>query len=70
MIFEKDNYTCQLCGKRGVYLEDHHIVALDEILKKFKIKTLKMARITKELWDITNGKTFCHDCHQILTWAK
>jgi len=34
-VFERDDYTCQKCGKRGVYLHAHHIkpFALNEDLR-------------------------------------
>jgi len=48
-IYERDNYTCALCRKRGVYLEAHHI------------KTVK-ENPELEL-EIKNGITLCKKCH-------
>jgi 5-methylcytosine-specific restriction endonuclease McrA len=48
-VFERDNYTCKLCGKRGVELNANHI-------KRFvDYPDLRM--------DINNGITLCKPCH-------
>ena len=49
-VFQRDNYTCSRCKKRGIRLHAHHIIpfALD-IDKRF---------------DISNGTTLCVDCHK------
>lgn len=48
-VFERDDYTCQICGKKGCYLEVHHI----KPFSKFP-----------ELWfDVDNGLAVCKKCH-------
>jgi len=49
-VFKRDEYTCQECGARGVYLEPHHIIPLKVDWDK---KT-----------EINNGITLCRPCHQ------
>ena len=48
-VFKRDDYTCQKCRLRGVFLEAHHIkpFALFENLR----------------FDISNGVTLCKPCH-------
>ena len=49
-VFERDRYTCQCCGKRGVKLNAHHI-------KPFAYyHDLRL--------DVTNGITLCERCHK------
>lgn len=54
-VFERDNYTCQKCGRRSksgnpLALVGHHIL---------NWKTNEELR-----YDINNGITFCEDCHR------
>ena len=48
-IFQRDDYTCQMCGKRGIYLEADHI-------KPF-------AFFPKLRFEVTNGRSLCKSCH-------
>lgn len=50
-VFERDNYTCQHCFKRGsITLHADHI-------KQF-------AYYTELRLDVSNGRTLCKDCHK------
>jgi len=64
-IFERDNYTCQLCYQWGGKIIAHHIKAFSKILRENKIETFKQAINCKELWNINNGVTLCEECHEI-----
>ena len=49
-VFERDEYTCQRCGGRGVSLHAHHIVAYS---------------ISEDLEYVdSNGVALCEDCHK------
>lgn len=50
-VFERDNYTCQCCGKRGGNLNAHHLYNFSEY------PDLR--------YDVSNGITFCERCHLI-----
>ena len=49
LVYEKDNYTCQCCGKRGVSLRAHHLNGFN---------WFKEGRL-----DVNNGITLCRNCH-------
>lgn len=64
-VFERDNWTCQTCGKRGVYLNAHHKKEFYKIISENNIKTFEEAINCEELWDTNNGVTLCEDCHDL-----
>lgn len=49
-VFERDDYTCQICRKRGGTLHPDHI-------KRF-------ADFPELRYEITNGRTLCVNCHR------
>jgi hypothetical protein len=68
MVFGRDNYTCQECGKRSTYFEAHHKKLFSDILEEFNITTLEQALLCDSLWEIDNGITYCKECHDKITF--
>lgn len=54
-VYLRDDFTCQICNKRGVYLEADHYPIPWCVL--FKEKNYEI------MWDISNGRTLCRKCH-------
>ena len=48
-VYERDNYTCELCQNRGGKLHPHHI--------------LRKVLFPEKIFDINNGITLCRKCH-------
>jgi 5-methylcytosine-specific restriction endonuclease McrA len=48
-VFKRDNFTCQECGLKNIYVTAHHI-------KSF-------ADYPKFRFDLNNGITLCENCH-------
>ena len=70
-VFERDDFTCQDCGVRGVILHADHIEAFAMILRRNGITDVQTALICTELWDIKNGRTLCVSCHRKTpTWGQ
>jgi hypothetical protein len=64
-VFERDNYTCKDCRKRGGNIESHHdIKTFSQIIKDNNIRTIEDALNCKELWNVDNGITLCVKCHK------
>lgn len=56
LVFERDNYTCQMCGKRGVALQVDHIQPWSEYVE---------LRFSME-----NCRTLCDKCHYKITFGR
>lgn len=64
-VFARDNWTCQICNKRGgIVLHADHIYPLHFLIKEHDIKTLTQALNNPSIWDISNGRTLCLECHK------
>lgn len=62
-VFERDDWTCRECGKRGGNLEAHHIIEFYRIIDGHRITTFEDAMRCEMLWGIENGVTLCRECH-------
>lgn len=63
-IFERDNFTCLICKKRGGQLNvDHHPKRFVDIVNGNGIISVEQALQNKELWNLDNGRTLCVKCH-------
>jgi len=55
-IFQRDNYTCQICEKKGGILHVDHIQSWSEYIElRFSMKNLR---------------TLCRSCHYLITFGK
>lgn len=54
-VYERDDYTCQKCGKKGGNLNAHHIKAYAEY------PDLRI--------ELDNGITLCEECHKKEHWG-
>ena len=54
-VFERDNYMCVMCGKKG-YLEADHI--------------RRWADYPELRFDVNNGRTLCKECHKSVTFGR
>jgi len=62
-IYERDNYTCQFTGIKGVRLAAHHKKPLKTIIDEYNIKTLDDALNCPDIWDLSNGITMSAAYH-------
>ena len=66
-VFVRDRFTCQHCGARNGrkrVIEADHIVSLSTLIRENAITTLEEAINCSMLWDVNNGRTLCHACHE------
>lgn len=56
-VFKRDDFTCQFCKKKGIYVQADHI-------KPF-------AYFPELRFELNNGRTLCRECHKLTdTYAQ
>lgn len=55
-VFERDNFTCVICEKKGGYLNADHIQS--------------WAQYPELRYEVNNGRTLCVACHYFETFSK
>lgn len=55
-VFKRDNYVCQLTGKRGGDLECHHIIPKSELPEELWVDMSNLITLSKEAHKKTKGK--------------
>ncbi|GAB3701490.1 hypothetical protein GCM10027592_29670 [Spirosoma flavus] len=66
-VFIRDRFTCQQCGKRNGrkrIIEAHHIIELSALVRENGISSIDEAKECLLLWEVSNGQTLCHSCHE------
>ena len=63
-VFKRDNFTCQNCKEKLKKLNAHHIKLFSYLLKEYNIQTIEQAINCAELWFVSNGITYCEECHK------
>ena len=56
LVFERDDYTCQICGDRGIALQVDHIQSWKEYVEL--------------RFNMDNCRTLCQKCHYKITFGK
>lgn len=67
-VFLRDHFQCQHYGVRNGrkrVIEADHIKPLAELVREHHIDSLERARACPQLWDLGNGRTLCHSCHEL-----
>ena len=62
-VFNRDDFTCQMCGIRGGKICADHIKPFIAIISNNRIESYENAIKCKEMWDVDNGRTLCLPCH-------
>lgn len=68
-VFVRNDFTCQECGQRGGKLHAHHIKFFAELIEEVReylplLNLFDGAMLYTPLWDISNGITYCEECHK------
>jgi 5-methylcytosine-specific restriction endonuclease McrA len=70
-VFERDSYTCQVCGKVGGKLHPHHecpfefAEIINYLIRNYGTENIYDKALGFELlWNPLIAKTYCVDCHK------
>jgi len=63
-VFQRDGFKCVQCGSTSKAINADHIKKFAFILKENAISSIEMALACEELWEVSNGRTLCVECHE------
>jgi len=62
-VMRRDEFKCIICQAKG-YLHVDHIYPFHLMLKEGKISSVEEAALYSPLWNISNGRVMCVECHR------
>lgn len=68
-ILERDQFTCQLCARKGGILHAHHAIPFAVLLASAVTlvgRSVEAIRSFRPLWNPKNGITVCGACHELI----
>ena len=75
MVYERDSYTCQVCGKISrIGMHAHHIERIGSVIERKigdrdisspekRAELINELSMDNEILDVNNGITLCKECH-------
>lgn len=63
-VFQRDNWTCSICGIRGGKLHAHHIKPFHKLFDELQPEKPEDVLTISAFWDVDNGETMCVSCHK------
>jgi len=63
-VYTHNGYICQICNTTSGSFNIDHIKAFSILLRDNNITSIKQAIECSDLWDCSNGRVLCVECHR------
>lgn len=69
-VFQRDDFTCQVCFKKGGDLHAHHKTRLADMINSY-VKLNGWLNVDDDIfYELDNGITLCKPCHRLIHSTK